>query len=87
MPRIFIPHVLADYARGEQEIELAASTLGDLVRALDAQFPGIGPRMSDGDRLVSWLSFVVDGELAGRSFLTPIPAEAEVHFIPAIAGG
>ena len=87
MARVFIPSVLSDHAEGIEDIGIEASTLGELVSLLDQRFPGIAKRMSDGDRLVSWLSFVVDGELAGRSFLTPIPADAEVHFIPAIAGG
>lgn len=87
MLHVFIPDVLADHTVGEQEVELSASTLGDLVRSLDDRFPGIGPRITEGDRLVSWMSFVIDGELAGRSFLTPIPPNAEIHFIPAIAGG
>lgn len=87
MLRVYIPDVLADHAAGEQQVELSASTLGDLVRELETKFPGIGPRITDGDRLVSWLSFVINGELAGRSFLTPIPTNSEIHFIPAIAGG
>jgi molybdopterin converting factor small subunit len=87
MLRVFIPDALADHAAGEQQVELSANSLGDLVRELEIMFPGIGPRITDGDRLVSWLSLVINGELAGRSFLIPIPPNSEIHFIPAIAGG
>ena len=87
MVRVFIPSVLSDQAEGIESVDLEALTLGQLVGMLDQRYPGMGKRISDGDRLVGWLSFVVDGELAGRSFLTPIAADSEVHFIPAIAGG
>ncbi len=67
-----------------------ASTLAELVRALDRRFPGMGARLTEPDgRMRRWVNVFVNGrdvrELGGIA--TPLAPGAEVFLVPSIAGG
>lgn len=67
-----------------------AGSVAELVRALDARYPGMGDRLAEPDgRLRRWVNFFVDGEdvrtLAGEA--TPLRPGCEVLIVPSVAGG
>ena len=66
---------------GEDEIEVNAPTVRRLVRLLDERWPGLGEQLTEG------MAVAINGEIIPDALYEDIPDGAEVHFIPAIAGG
>lgn len=66
---------------GEDQIEIDAPTVRRLVRLLDERWPGLGDQLTDG------MAVAINGEIIPDALYEDIPDGAEVHFIPAIAGG
>jgi molybdopterin converting factor small subunit len=70
-----------------RKLELTASTLSDLVGQLEAGWPGMRDRLIEaGPRLREHINVFIDGERE-RDLAAEIPDGAEVHIIPAVAGG
>ena len=68
-----------------RRIELDAATVHELIEALDSRWPGIRDRLVDGGEIRQFIHVYVDGERA--SLGDPVPGNATVHIIPAMAGG
>jgi molybdopterin synthase sulfur carrier subunit len=84
---VHIPALLRPLTGGEARHEIDAGTVGELIEALDAAFPGVRERLLDGDRLRPGLSVFVDGLVRREALEFELSAQSEVHFVPAIAGG
>jgi len=84
--RVFIPPALRRLT-GCAEVGCHGSSVRAVIEDLEARFPGIRDRLCEGDRLKPGLSVVVGSTVAERSLLQPVPAGAEVHFLPAVGGG
>lgn len=70
-----------------RQLQLQAATLAELVRQLDAGWPGMRDRLIEaGPRIREHINVFVDGERQ-RDLAAIIPGDAEVHIIPAVAGG
>ena len=88
-----IPTILRTYTKGESDVTLdvaEASTLADVLDALETSYPGIRARVLDDQgalrRFVN--VYVNDDDVRFASGLaTPVPAGAKVSVIPAVAGG
>lgn len=87
MATVFIPSMLRPLADGCETLDVGGSTVGELVRNLAAVYPDLALRLLDGDRLRSNISVAIDGEVSTLGLLDSVGADAEIHFIPAIAGG
>jgi molybdopterin converting factor small subunit len=86
MPRVFIPAPLRDVTAGQTEVVVEARSVDEVIEQLESQYPGIRARLCDGDQLAVTLQVAV-GQVMTRSLSTPVAANDEVHFIPAIGGG
>ena len=87
MASVVIPSLLRKYTGGVECVEIAGSTLREVIRNLDARFPGLaGQLIEDGDLRPS-IAVSVDGEIATGGVLEKIGSSSEVHFLPAIGGG
>jgi molybdopterin converting factor small subunit len=65
---------------------LVPGTVGDLIEFLDRTWPGLLDRLCEpGPVLRAYINVYVDGEPAAID--TPVPLEATVHVLPAVAGG
>ena len=86
--RVYIPGPLRSYTRerGECVVKAAAgASVGDLLEALEGQFPGIRFRMIDeAGRIREHIRLFVDGERAGA---LNVKAGKELQIICAISGG
>jgi molybdopterin converting factor small subunit len=70
-----------------RRLELDAATLADLIGRLDAGWPGMRDRLVEaGPRIREHINVFIDGERE-RDLGVPIPRDAVVHIIPAVAGG
>jgi sulfur-carrier protein len=85
-----IPTPLRHLTGGNATVEVSGSTVGEVVKALDAAYPGIGERVLDTEGHVRRFVnvFVEDEDIRFASGLdTPVPEGATVSIIPAVAGG
>ena len=69
------------FTSGETLVEAKATTVRELINALEARFPGLGAHV---DRS---MAFAIDGEIHQDAWFTPLPDGAEVVLIPKIGGG
>jgi len=86
-----VPTILRSYTGGESEVAVdGASTLTELLDALEANHPGIRARVLDDDgKLRRFVNLYVGDEdvrFAG-GLQTPTPDGVTVSIIPAVAGG
>ena len=73
---------MAQWTDGVERIDVEATDVRALIRALDARFPGIGEKLRDAGTAIA-----IDGEIINDPLLEPIEPDSEVHFLPAISGG
>jgi molybdopterin synthase sulfur carrier subunit len=85
-----IPTTLRSLAGGSSEVELEGSTVGEVLKNLDAAHPGFHDRLLDDDGgLRKFVNvFVADDDVRFLQGLeTPVPDGETVAIIPAVAGG
>ena len=70
-----------DFAGGRDRFEVDAPTLGALVDELDRRHPGLGAHVR------ATMAVAIDGELHHEAWHTRLRDDAEIVFIPLIAGG
>ena len=90
MATVLVPTPLRRLTGGNSKLTVEASTVGGVLAAVDAQYPGISDKLIDGDGNVKRFIniFVNESEirtLQGRS--TPVNADDKVSIVPAMAGG
>lgn len=69
------------YTGGVKEFEIEAKTLYDVIKALDARYPGLG------EHLEEETSVAIDGEMYEVAYYHPVRPGCEIYFIPKIEGG
>lgn len=87
MARVFIPIPMRRFTGGQALAQVPGRTLRELIDHLELRFPGIRERLVEGDDLLPGLAAIVDGEATVEGLLQKLEGDAEVHFLPAIAGG
>jgi molybdopterin synthase sulfur carrier subunit len=85
-----IPTQLRTLTAGAGELSLSGSTVGEVLKALDAAHPGMADRLFDeSGQLRRFVNVFVDEEdvrfLSGVE--TPVGAGQTVSIVPAVAGG
>jgi sulfur-carrier protein len=84
-----IPTILRTYTGGAKVVEGSGSTLGELIKNLDAAHAGIGDRLVDGEALRRFVNVYLNDEdvrfLGGLE--TPVSDGDTVTVLPAVAGG
>ena len=66
---------------GAGHLELEASTIGDLLNALAAQYPAMQRHLDEG------IAIAIDGEIYRDNWGVLIPTDSEVYLMPRIPGG
>ncbi len=87
MATITIPLLLSDITGEVREVTLEGTTIGELIDALDARFPGFRGQIQRDGKPISTLTFTVDGRIATSGFQTPVHPEARVAILPTFGGG
>jgi molybdopterin converting factor small subunit len=83
---VWIPALFQPLAGGATTVRASGATLLDVINELDRQHPGFRDKLIDGGAIRSEVIIAIGGEeAAGLS--APVGEEAEVHILPAIAGG
>lgn len=85
--KVSIPSPLFSYTGQRPEVEASGSTIDELLRDLDRQFPGIRFRMVDEqDRLRPHMRIFVD-RAETRRLAAPLRGGEEIHIFQALSGG
>jgi molybdopterin synthase sulfur carrier subunit len=87
MAVVFIPAPHRDLTGGLAEIRVEGSTIGEILDALEAHFPGIKYRLCRGTSLTPGLQVSIDHVMTGRGLRAAVGPDSEVHFLPVIGGG
>ena len=83
MARVFFSSGLRRLVGGGESIEIAARDVRELLRRLDARYPGLATQIGDATAIA------IDGEIIphGQALLERLRPDSEVHFLPQIGGG
>jgi molybdopterin synthase sulfur carrier subunit len=79
--KIVLTGGLRRFTDGATELDVDASDVRALIRALEERFPGIGSHIEKNT------SIAIDGDIIHDPLLEPIGPDSEIHFLPQIAGG
>ena len=66
---------------GEKEFEIEAKNIRGVIKAMDAQFPGVGAYLEEET------SVAIDGEIHETAYFQPLRDGCEVFFLPKIEAG
>ena len=85
-----IPTPLRRLTKGEDKVSVDGASLGEIVNALEAKYPGIKDRLcDDAGALRNFVNIYINGEdvrfLDG--LITVISDGDEISVVPAVAGG
>jgi sulfur-carrier protein len=70
------------YTGGVREFEIEAKTMRDVLKALDAMYPGLG------DHLVGETTVAIDGAIHDEpAYFQKVRPGCEIFFIPKLEGG
>jgi molybdopterin converting factor small subunit len=88
--KVKIPTQLRTLTDGASEVEAEGNTVSEILQSLESKHPGVAERLIDGDgKLRRFVNVYVDNEdvrfLDGLA--TPVPQNASLSIIPAVAGG
>ena len=87
--KVRIPTPLQKLTDGKDEVEGEPGTIISLIKNLDRRYPGIGERISEGDKIRRFINIYLNDE--DIRFLkneeTDVRDADEVSIVPAIAGG
>ncbi len=81
MAQVFFPSALRPFTGGVERVEIEASDIRQLLRALEERFPGLRERIESG------LAVAIDGEIISDPLLEEVASDSEIHFLPSISGG
>jgi molybdopterin synthase sulfur carrier subunit len=87
--KVRIPTPLQKLTEGRQEVECAAKTVAELVDVLEARYPGMKERLSEGGKIRRFINIYVNDE--DIRFInkeeTSLKDGDTISIVPAIAGG
>lgn len=70
------------YTGGVREFDIAAKTMRDVIKALDAMYPGLG------EHLEEETTVAIDGEIHDQpAYFQAVRDGCEIFFIPKLEGG
>ena len=72
---------LREFADGKDKVEVEGASVGEILRALEAAYPGLGPVIEAG------VSVAVDGRVIASSLTEPVGEDSEVWLMQRLKGG
>ncbi len=88
--QVNLPTVLRSHAGGAKTVSADGSTVGEVLAALVAEYPGLSGQVVDGDgALHKFVNvYVNDDDVRYLSALdTPVKEADQISILPAVAGG
>jgi molybdopterin converting factor small subunit len=86
VPRVHVGSVLRALVGGESAVDAEGATLREVIADLDRRFPGVGERLIDAGGIRPEVMIAIGADET-RDPDAPVAPDAEIHLLPAIAGG
>jgi len=86
MALVRLPAVLQPLANGTASVQVSGATWRTLIDELDRLYPGMRDRVVEADEVRPDVMIAIDADEV-RDLDVAVPQGAEVHILPAIAGG
>jgi len=90
MATVLVPTPLRRLTGGQSKLTVDGATVGGVLNAVDAQYPGLAEKLIDDEGNVKRFInvFLNDNEIRTLQGLgTPVGADDKVSIVPAMAGG
>jgi molybdopterin converting factor small subunit len=89
MPVVRFPTPLRVHADGQDSVEAAGATVGEVLNAVVATHPALRERIFDGEEVRRFVNVYINNEDIRYldELATPAAERDEISIIPAIAGG
>ena len=89
MAVVHIPSHWRDRTAGNATVEVPGGTLRDVVYSLEDQYPAIKEVLRDEvtGEIRGEIAVAINSEVTENGLLEPVPQDAEIYLVPAIAGG
>lgn len=87
LAKVFVPYNLRKLTGGKSEVVLPGETLDQLIKNLEASFPGFSDHLLQDGRLKPGLAAVCGHAATRQGLLQKLEDDTEVHFVPAVSGG
>lgn len=89
--RVFIPPGMRPLCNGAAELEADGANVREVVISLEQRYEGFFDALVEwtphGEQLRRGLSIAVNNEIQPLGLRANVPANAEVHILPAMSGG
>ena len=85
--RVLIPTPLRSYTGNQKVVDAGGATVDDLLRDLDAQYPGLRFRVVDEQGRLRTHMKVFVGQESVRDLSTPTEGVEEITLMQALSGG
>jgi molybdopterin converting factor small subunit len=69
------------YTNGETAVEVTAKNVRQMVKALEAKYPGLGTEINTA------MSVAIDGTILPDPYLEEVNEDSEIYVLPKIGGG
>jgi hypothetical protein len=80
MATVHLPSSLTLYTGGVEEVTIEAVRVRELLRDLSGRFPELTDH-------IHAMAVAIDGQIYNDAEYQPLAPDAEVHFVPRMAGG
>ena len=89
MAVVHIPAYWRDQTGGNATVEVPGGTLRSVIYALEDRYPAIRPLLLDETtgEIRHEIAVAINSEITENGLLEPVPEDAEIYLVPAIAGG
>ena len=84
---VFVPIGMRPLTGGQRTVRVTGRTVREVVTDLDRHYPGFHDSLIEQDRLRRGLTVAVNSVEQPLGLLAKVPPDAEVHILPAMAGG
>ena len=87
MATVHIPPQMQELTGGRAEVEAEGESLRQVVKQLEASYPGFRERLIKDDMVAPGLAGSIDNVGTSRGLFAEVGPASIIHIIPAIAGG
>lgn len=84
---VFVPIGMRPLTGGQRIVSASGRTVAQVIDSLDASYPGFHESLIEAGRLRRGLTIAVNSVEQPLGLLAKVPANAELHILPAMAGG
>lgn len=84
---VFVPIGMRPLAGGARVVQASGRTVAEVIESLEEDYPGFRETLVEDGRLRRGLTIAVNSVEQPLGLLARVPVGAEVHILPAMAGG